>query len=106
MSKEWRIARELIISAFDGIDIYAYYINHEIEQGNRVHHIIELEEDWEKRLDLTNLIPLSQKNHGIVTALYNESAATKQQTQRLLRSLVDRHFESRGGLLKVLGLLS
>ena len=82
VSKPWRVTREMILEVFDYIDIYAYYLNHEIVIAERVHHIVELEDDWERRLDPTNLIPLSLKNHGIISAIYKENDAAKRQMQK------------------------
>ena len=42
--------RERIIEVYDNVDIYALYVEHELLTCNPVHHIIELEDDWEQRL--------------------------------------------------------
>ena len=86
VSKEWRAMRERIIEVYDNIDIYALYVEHELLTCNPVHHIIELEDDWEQRLNPFNLIPL---NH-------------KRATQKQLRSLIEYHFREAGGYKKVL----
>lgn len=64
VSKEWRAMRERIIEVYDNIDIYALYVEHELLTCNPVHHIIELEDDWEQRLNPFNLIPLNHKTHN------------------------------------------
>ena len=56
VSKEWRAMRERIIEVYDNVDIYALYVEHELLTCNPVHHIIELEDDWEQRLNPFNLI--------------------------------------------------
>ena len=48
--------RERIIEVYDNVDIYALYVEHELLTCNPVHHIIELEDDWEQRLNPFNLI--------------------------------------------------
>ncbi|NFC89502.1 HNH endonuclease, partial [Clostridium botulinum] len=52
-----------------------------------IHHIIELKEDWDKRLDIDNLIPLSDKVHKIVHRTYDRSDKDKKEMQELLREL-------------------
>ncbi|NFM95395.1 HNH endonuclease, partial [Clostridium botulinum] len=56
-----------------------------------IHHIIELKEDWGKRLDRDNLIPLSDKSHKIVHRAYDRSAKDKKQMQELLRELKGKY---------------
>lgn len=102
LSKEWRAMRECIINVYDNIDIYALYIEHEILPCEQVHHIIELEDDWEQRLNPLNLIPLNQRTHNTVTALYKKSKASMKATQIQIRSLIERHFQEAGGYKKVL----
>lgn len=102
VSPQWRRLRPIIISIFDGIDIYALYVEQRIESCKEVHHIEELEDNWRRRLDPLNLIPLSHDTHTHITALYKESAASMKRTQKLLLSLIDRHFKEVGGIEKVL----
>ena len=102
-SGEWRKVRALTLSTYDGLDLYAYYVQHTIEPAEMVHHIVEIEDDWSRRLDITNLFPLNNKNHGIISALYRRDAATKRRTQEQLREILRRHWEEAGGAEKVLG---
>lgn len=87
-SGEWDRARIDTLSNYNGIDLYAYYINKEIELANTIHHIIELKEDWDKRLDEDNLFPTSESNHNKIHNLYKKD---KNGTQRLLRELMNRY---------------
>ena len=73
-----------------------------LTDSDPVHHIIELEEDWEQRLNPLNLIPLSLKTHNTITALYKKSNASMKATQAQLRSLIEYHFREAGGHEKVL----
>ena len=102
ISREWRIMRQCIINVFDNVDIYALYVRHELLTCEPVHHIVELEEDWEQRLNPLNLIPLNQSSHSIITALYKQSKASMKATQTQLRSLIEYHFREAGGYEKVL----
>ena len=51
--------RERIIEVYDNVDIYALYVENELLTCEPVHHIVELEDDWEQRLNPFNLIPLN-----------------------------------------------
>lgn len=102
ISKEWRRMRECIINLFDNVDIYALYIHQELLTCEPVHHIIELQEDWEQRLNPMNLIPLNKSSHSIITALYQRSKISMRTTQKQLSALIDYHFREAGGYEKVL----
>lgn len=105
LSREWRALRPVIMSVYGYVDIYALYVQHELKtltESDPIHHIIELEEDWEQRLNPTNLIPLKHETHSIITALYKQSKASMKATQTQLRSLIDYHFREAGGYEKVL----
>lgn len=105
LSKEWRALRPVIMSVYGYVDIYALYVMHELKtlgESDPVHHIIELEEDWQQRLNPLNLIPLKHETHSTITALYKQSKAGMRDTQKQLRSLIDYHFKEAGGYGKVL----
>ena len=105
LSKEWRELRPVIMSVYEYVDIYALYVEHQLitlKDSDPIHHIIELEEDWEQRLNPLNLIPLSHRTHNTITALYKQSNASMKATQTQLRSLIDYHFKQAGGYEKVL----
>lgn len=105
LSKEWRELRPVIMSVYEYVDIYALYVEHKLitlKDSDPIHHIIELEEDWEQRLNPLNLIPLSHRTHNTITALYKQSNASMKATQTQLRSLIDYHFKEAGGYEKVL----
>ena len=73
--------RERIIEVYDNIDIYALYVEHELLTCNPVHHIIELEDDWEQRLNPFNLIPLNHKTHNTrhrITTLHKSRLRVRQ----------------------------
>ena len=105
VSKEWRAVRSAIMAVYGYIDIYALYVEHQLitlKESDPVHHIVELEEDWNQRLNPLNLIPLSHSTHNTITALYKRSKASMTATQRQLRSLIEVHFKEAGGYEKVL----
>lgn len=100
-SHAWRVIRQRMIDVYDGVDILAYYEDQELVEPDRVHHIVELEEAWDLRLDPMNLIPLSNANHTRVTYLYKAGEESMRACQERLRALRDRWFADRGGVEKV-----
>lgn len=105
VSKEWRAVRSAIMAVYGYVDIYALYVEHQLitlTKSDPVHHIVELEDDWEQRLNPLNLIPLSHTTHNTITALYKRSKASMTATQKQLRSLIELHFREAGGYEKVL----
>lgn len=92
-SREWLRLRPLVLSAYDFIDVYALHVLGEIRRADTVHHITEITEDWTRRLDVANLIPLASGTHNTIHTLYDRDAATKAATQATLRQLIE---EQRG----------
>ncbi|EOU1611936.1 HNH endonuclease [Clostridium perfringens] len=62
-SKAWKNMRSKVLADYVFIDVYYYYKYNKIVQANTVHHIIEVKEDWDKRLDYYNLICVSKESH-------------------------------------------
>lgn len=86
-SGEWEAVRSMVMRRYKGLDIYEYYINNQIIYADSVHHIVELSEDWSRRLDVSNLIPLTQSNHSMIHKLYLKN---KSKVQRELFALLQR----------------
>ncbi len=99
-NKEWITVRDIVRRKYNNICLYSYYILHEIKYVDYIHHIIELKEDWDKKLDKDNLIPLSDKVHKIVHRTYEKSAKDKKQMQELLRELKRKYEKEFGTNLK------
>lgn len=89
-SAEWRRVSKLIARSFLCIDIFEYYTTGRIVQGERVHHILELNDDWNSRYDISNLIYLTEKNHRRIHAIYESSKINKKKIQNKLFDLIDR----------------
>ena len=66
MTKAWVLTKEDVLAHYMYIDLYAYYHDGKFVPATMVHHIIPVSKDYTKRLDRDNLIPLSDKRHGIV----------------------------------------
>ena len=65
-TKAWVLTKEDVLAHYMYIDLYAYYHDGKFVPATMVHHIIPVSKDYTKRLDRDNLIPLSDKRHGIV----------------------------------------
>lgn len=90
----WKQAKESAKYKTFGIDVYEWYINERIVMGETVHHIIEIKEDWSKRLDIEkNLIYLTNSNHQVIHKIYSKSEHDKKQMQKLLMELLKRFNE-------------
>lgn len=65
-SGNWEKIKTKAKNRFDGMDIYSLYILKKVEYGQTVHHIEPIKENWEKRLDIENLIYLTESNHRLL----------------------------------------
>lgn len=92
-SGEWTITREVVLNKFNHIDIYAYYVKNKIVQANTAHHIVELNDDWNQRLNIKNLIPVSDTNHNEIHEAYKKSKESKAKMQKLLIDLKNKWIE-------------
>lgn len=95
-STPWIKVRAKVLQDFNYIDIYQYYVNNKVVKAEMVHHIVELEEDWSKRLEVSNLIPLSNATHNMITNLYKDERKRKE-LQKLFYELIDRYRKEIGG---------
>lgn len=101
VSRAWRIMRARMCEVFNGWDIVAFFEDGVLLPAEEVHHIVELEDDWDARLDPWNLIPLNGATHKRITAAYKKSPASMAACQERLREYRKRWFESQGGVKKV-----
>lgn len=96
-SKEWLDIRAILLKRYFNLDLYDYYVNRKITKANTVHHIEELNEAWEKRLDINNLFPLTSNNHNKIDALYNSDKKAAQNMLRELKQRFEIEFIGGGG---------
>ncbi|MBS5794935.1 MAG: HNH endonuclease [Clostridiales bacterium] len=80
----------MIKNKFNYLDIYSYYVLGRVEKGEVVHHIVALDEDFSKRLSLSNLIYLTEKNHRNIHNLMKKGPKEKEDVQQLLFHLIKR----------------
>lgn len=100
-TRAWRIIRDRMFDVFDGVDIVAFYEQEKVLEVDHVHHIEELEEAWDKRLEPMNLIPLNHATHTRITLEYKASPERMRACQKRLLEYRDRWFADRGGVEKV-----
>lgn len=89
-STDWRRIKEAIKPSYYHIDIMEYYLTGKVVEGQVVHHVIEVEEEWDSRLDISNLIYLTYKNHQRIHMKYNKSLEDKRRVQKMLLGLIEQ----------------
>jgi len=82
-SGEWINTRPIVLDLDKGMDVYLYITTGEVCVANTVHHITPLKDDWNKRIDLNNLISLSSETHSLIERLY------KKDKQKIMESLYE-----------------
>lgn len=88
-SKEWIEKRSEVVSRDKGLCLLCFY-NNIIEGQGAVHHIDEIKDNWDLRLDEDNLICLCAKCHRNVHKEYKKNLKNKIKTQRMLKGLVEK----------------
>lgn len=89
-SNEWVNIRDNVMAMYFNIDILEYYSTGLIVPATHLHHIVEVKEEWNRRLDIDNLIPLTYANHRRVHSYYNKGIKERKQMQKTLFSLLDK----------------
>lgn len=85
-SKEWRQLQRAVMQHYHGMCVYSYIVEHVACPAGAVHHIVEVRDDYTKRLDMRNLMPVSAAVHdGVIRQMYrkNKQAAQAQLFQIL-----------------------
>ena len=89
-SKEWKRVKATVKARDLGVCCLCRAKENRFVNANVVHHITELKEDWNLRLNPNNLICLCNKHHNLVHELYDE-VSNKSKTQELLRILIKKY---------------
>lgn len=89
-SQEWIKTSDEAKRKTFGLDVYELYINNRAISGQTVHHIVEVKDDWDKRLDISNLIYLTNSNHKHIHNIYLKGKEEKKEMQNILLTLLDR----------------
>lgn len=87
-SRQWIKLTAMCKSRFNGIDIYQLYKYKRLTPGVLSHHIEEVNETPEKKLDINNLIYLSDSSHREIHKIYNQSKLDKIALQQSLKEMV------------------
>ena len=96
LTSAWEAVKASAINKANGICIYTFFFEKKLAACEEVHHIVPLKDDWGRRLDVGNLIPLTHRVHMQIEKEYREGE--KAKVQSLLFDL-KRRFES--GILTV-----
>ncbi|WP_410496481.1 HNH endonuclease [Cellulosilyticum sp. ST5] len=94
LSSEWQTVRDVVLKRYAGIDLYIYYTTGVIKKANTVHHIIEINEDSNRKLDDKNLLPVTQRTHEKIHRMYQNN---KIAVQEMLFSFIRRWEEEMQG---------
>lgn len=86
-SKGWRLLRSNMTEYYFNMCVWSYYEYGVIKFGNQLHHIVEIKDDFSKRLDTNNVILLSQEAHQIIHEMYKYD---KVAIQGKLKEYVER----------------
>ncbi|MGE6895758.1 hypothetical protein [Priestia flexa] len=84
-SKQWELMKLTIINKYKGMCIYTYYKEDRIVPYDTIHHIIPVKDDWNMRLHLYNLIPVTESVHQKLHKMYKHD---KEQAQKELKELI------------------
>lgn len=96
-SAEWRTIQSVVTYKYNSICLWSYFIENKIIPSDEVHHIESLRDNWDRRLDIDNLIPLSHAAHMLIEGEYRKG--NKQKVQAVLFKLKKRYEEqTRGGI--------
>jgi hypothetical protein len=91
-TKQWVKLRDYILTKYNYIDLYMYYKENRIVMADTCHHIEELRDNWSKRLDEGNMIPVSRESHRIIHELYKEKdGKNKTKVQEELKEFIKRY---------------
>lgn len=93
-SMEWIKAREFILNKFNYIDVYEYVEHQRIVPATTVHHIEPIKDEWSRRLDVTNMIPVSEATHNKLHGMYKYQ---KKNTQNKLCKAVQKYISEAKG---------
>ena len=51
----WQLTRQRVLNMDQHLDVYEYMMHGRVVIADTVHHIVPLKEDWNRRLDISNL---------------------------------------------------
>lgn len=84
-SRQWKQLVDYVRIKYNNICLYNLLVNNTIVRADVVHHIEFLKDNWDRRLDITNLIPLSHAAHNMI---HNSD---KEEMKILLFNLLEKY---------------
>ncbi len=84
-SKEWRQSRAAAMEADEGVDVYLFMTEGRLVAADTVHHIIPLQDDWQKRMDIRNLMSLNSDTHSMIEQMYKKN---KPEMEKKLQEML------------------
>lgn len=97
--KDWERARAAALDADGGIDVYLYMTEGIVVAADTVHHIIPIKDDWDKRINIDNMISLSSDTHSMIEQMYKKNkGAMIRRLQEMIKEY--RGQKEDGGYLK------
>ena len=85
--KEWEMGRAAALDTDGGIDVYLYMTEGIVVVADMVHHIIPIRDDWNKRLDVDNMMSLSSDTHSMIEQMYKkDKPGMQKQLQEMLQA--------------------
>lgn len=92
-SDAWLNLRTHVAARQLSIDILEYYENGKIVEAETYHHIEEITESWDKRLDEYNIFGLTQSNHLRVHKEYDKGYVSRRKMQIYLKNLMQKFYQ-------------
>ena len=68
----WQLTRQRVLNMDQHLDVYEYMMHGRVVIADTVHHIVPLKEDWNRRLDLSNLMSLNHDTHSTIERDYEK----------------------------------
>ena len=91
-SKQWRDFREYISKKQFGLDLIEWYKGN-VVSAEVYHHIIEIKDNWDLRIDELNLIGLTQENHMKIHKLMDKSNKDKEEVIKMLKDILEKFYK-------------
>lgn len=96
VSEAWQKVRDICRIQCNNLDLFALYEHGLMIPGRLIHHIIPIEDDWDKRLMIDNTICVSDASHHEIHRQYDAGVAEKLQMQQKLISYKKRFMAENG----------
>lgn len=68
----WLATRQRVLTLDNMMDVYQYVINGRVVPADTVHHIVPLKSDWNRRIDISNLMSLHHDTHSMIEREYEK----------------------------------